>query len=230
MKVNCELKMEKESELAVDQVQLWWLDLEVSKAELKRLVTFLDPQEKARANRFVDQDLYRNFVVRRARLRQILAKYLGLDPKELKWEYSDKGKPGLGPAWPDICFNASASGIRGLVAVAQGSAIGCDLEEIKPGFLFETVAERFFSSNELDQLMRQPAPKRAEMFYQIWTSKEAQLKYSGVGLAGLESLAFGPSKRSQIFGHIIIEENYVGALCCEAKITRYLFKNLQYCS
>jgi len=70
----------------------------------------------------------------------------------------------------------------GALAIVRGREIGVDVEKIRPEFAGEEIAERYFSSKEVDELRRLPDERRAEGFFLCWTRKEAYVKALGEGL------------------------------------------------
>ena len=81
----------KQPELTEKSVHLWRFPL-FSQDSLEHL---LNKQELQRARRLRLPEKARTFIVGRARLRQILAGYLGLDPQLLRFSYGPSGKPAL---------------------------------------------------------------------------------------------------------------------------------------
>jgi len=80
-------------------------------------------------------------------------------------------------------FNLTHSGGLALFAVACGTQVGIDLEEIRPDFVRDKLAERFFSRAEVAQLTSLPREMQTQGFFSCWTRKEAFLKAKGVGLS-----------------------------------------------
>lgn len=160
---------------AVD-VQVLVFALDVAAEERARLQSFLAPDERDRAARFVfDRDRER-FVVGRGRLREVLAQRLGRAPAALAFSYATNGKPSVG----GVAFNLSHS--NGVAALGVSAVeLGVDVECVRP--LKEDVAERFFSRTEIDALARLPTDEQLTGFYRCWTRKEAIIKATGEGLS-----------------------------------------------
>jgi 4'-phosphopantetheinyl transferase len=170
---------------AEDEVQLWRVDLEAIRAEESGWQEILSSDERNRAARFHFPDDRQRFVASRALLRTILAGFLNIDAKELRFSYSKKDKPFVGPAHADsgITFNMSHSGGVALYAFARRREIGVDVEQIRSDFDIEPIARRFFSVLEQQQLAALPADSRVDAFFRCWTRKEAYIKAVGDGLS-----------------------------------------------
>ena len=79
--------------------------------------------------------------------------------------------------YPELYFNYSHSK-HAAACVLSKQAVGIDLEQIRN--YSEKTAQRFCSQGEWSWLQRQPDLNKA--WIQIWTMKEAWLKYRGTGL------------------------------------------------
>ena len=77
----------------------------------------------------------------------------------------------------DIYFNISHSDVLQAIAIGD-SEVGVDIEKIRNVNL--QVASRFLKE-ECDYIM---AANSTECFFEIWTKKEAYLKYLGAGISG----------------------------------------------
>src|SRR5690348_5008916 len=76
-----------------DRIDVWTWRLGASDAELAVLISVLSGDEIARTSRFVGQRDREQFIVGRARLRQILAGYLAVRPEAMRFSYGKHGKP-----------------------------------------------------------------------------------------------------------------------------------------
>jgi 4'-phosphopantetheinyl transferase len=116
-------------------------------------------------------------------LRDLLGRYLGAQPCDIRFEYNPFGKPGLDPAFGSrLRFNLSHSGHLALIAFAAGAEIGIDLEEIRAQPDFTEIARQFFSAAEIEGLNRVPSSLQSRAFLGCWTKKEAFVKACGQGL------------------------------------------------
>ena len=169
-------------------VEIVQFSLERDAAERERLYRLLSDDEKQRAARY-HFDLHRNrFVVGRASIRRILADRAGCDARDLAFELNEFGKPSL--ALPEaargIDFSASSSASLGAVAVADGMALGFDVENLRPDRIVDcdSIVRNQFSGAEHEWYRQQPKSRRWRVFFEFWTCKEAYLKALGVGLSG----------------------------------------------
>jgi len=166
-------------------VHVWAVPLDVPDATVEEALGVLSLEERRQAERLRTGELRRRFVVRRARLRGLLARYLDASPQAIRFERGAYGKPALASPWSDsgLQFSASHSTDLGLVAVARDIALGVDIERIRPLADFEALVRRFFAASENDALHRLPEPERLEAFFRGWARKEAVLKALGTGLS-----------------------------------------------
>lgn len=144
----------------------------------------LDADERARAARFVFERHRRRFTVARGVLRQVLGRYLGVDPREPAFDYGDHGKPALRhPAGTALRFNVSHSHELALIAVTAGRDLGVDVERIDPERAAVSIAERFFAPAEVAVFRALPPEDWVPAFFNCWTRKEAYMKATGRGLS-----------------------------------------------
>lgn len=147
--------------------------------------SWMSPQERERAARF-RFDVHRDRYVRgRGLVRAVLARRLGLDPAELRFEEGDRGKPRLHDG--ALEFNLSHSEDRAALAVADPlpvggiGGIGIDLERYDRRVDVAGLARRCFVESENRWLAGFSEPERHLGFFRIWTAKEARMKASGEG-------------------------------------------------
>ena len=106
-------------------------------------------------------------------LESVLKEKFNIKMPEIK-----KGSHGK-PYFPgtDIHFNISHSGDFKVLAIAE-TPVGVDIEKVRKADL--RVAKRF-CENEYNYITQKDSEHR---FFEIWTKKEAYLKYKGTGLKG----------------------------------------------
>lgn len=81
-----------------------------------------------------------------------------------------------------IKFSFSYTNSYIAVAIALDRKIGIDIETMAELKNLDTLAQEFMHSNELEMFLRLGAKKRVNLFYRIWTLKEALTKAIGMGL------------------------------------------------
>jgi 4'-phosphopantetheinyl transferase len=169
-----------------DRVRLWVARLQANPKELAEPWSMLSAEERERANRFAFERDRVRFVMARAVLRTLLGSRLGLSPNKVEFTYSTTGKPSLGGdlARLELQFNLAHSADLALFAATDRGAVGVDVEQIRPMPDMSDVSERFFSAHECDELKKLPVEARVELFFRIWTRKEAWLKATGEGITG----------------------------------------------
>ncbi len=111
---------------------------------------------------------------------QLLAAYLGRVIDQQDFTTTKYGKPYL-PAHPDFGFNHTHS--QNFYALATSKHIqnlGIDIEELNRNVRFEALAQHAFHPEELRQW--QALDYDPEYWFKVWTTKEAVLKASGLGI------------------------------------------------
>jgi 4'-phosphopantetheinyl transferase len=163
--------------LRAGEVHLWRAQLTPTDAARAALSS----DDWIRAGRFHFERDRERFVASRGILRQVLAQYAGVEANEMEFSTGPFGKPQL--ADTTLRFNLSHSDDLMLLAVTHVREIGVDVEFMKPNVPFETLADHYFDPEDAWDLRLLPASQRPWKFYDIWTTTEAQLKASGLGLA-----------------------------------------------
>lgn len=133
--------------------------------------------------------------------RTMLSETCGIPPNKLIFLRSEKGKPKLRDI-PSLYFNISHSG-KWIIVVVADVEVGIDIEKIRPPQY--RIAERYFSSHEVETLNSLSENKKVEYFFDLWTLKESYLKLIGKGLT--KSLgSFTMAKIGQRFRLVIEDE------------------------
>jgi len=146
----------------------------------------LSEDELIRANKFKFEHLKNRFMVCRSLLRILLGKYLNINPSEIVFKYSEKGKPSLAENANrlGIEFNVSHSEHLALYGFTIQRKIGVDIEQNREIENFDQLARRFFHVRESELISKLKYPEKQQLFYQIWTAKEGYLKAIGAGISG----------------------------------------------
>lgn len=128
------------------------------------------------------------------------------------YEYGELGKPQIVNIPKK--FNLSHSGDYVVCAVGDGE-VGADIQKWVP--YKERTAERFFAPTEWKLLQELPASQRTELFYRLWSRKEAYGKYTGQGIGSVVGEDFSDERRWKekkiCFREQILEAGYSLAVC-----------------
>ncbi|MFC4554912.1 4'-phosphopantetheinyl transferase family protein [Georgenia faecalis] len=165
--------------------EVWW----ATPSGATALAALLEAAEHRRAERLRDHDRAR-FVTARALLRLVLAARTGTAPSELRLDTTcyrcgaGHGKPRLVGGDGSVSFSIAHSGDRVVVAVADGTAIGVDVE-VGAGTGAEelmSLGASILAPAELADYWRLEPSRRPRALAVWWTRKEAVLKATGDGL------------------------------------------------
>lgn len=157
--------------------------LRVPPHERATLRTYLTPDERARAARFIAERARDHFTIARGRLRQILGPLCGCPPAELRFVVAEGGKPRLDDESTRLRFNLAHSNELMLCAITRDREVGIDVEHTRTEFEHEAIARRYFSEHEAQCLAAMPPALARDAFFACWTRKEAVIKATGEGMA-----------------------------------------------
>lgn len=174
-----------ERQPAEGEIHVWRAALDLPKDRVGELERFLAADELGRAKRFLVRSARDRYTVARAVLRNLLSRYVSAAPADLRFYYTEYGKPELAhPATP-IRFNVSHSHGLAVYAVTAEVPVGIDVEYLHRRATMDRlkVAHRVFSDREYNELASMPSYRRDEAFLACWTRKEAFVKAIGQGLS-----------------------------------------------
>lgn len=178
------------------QVHLWLAHpLEIQEQRLlEQYEHLLSQQERDSYQQLVGADHRREYLISQAFLRSVLGHYSRCQPAELEFERNASGKPALKLApdeLTDLHFNLSHSSELMACVVSGAGAVGVDVEPLNGDESMLSMAEHYFSVQELDALQALPDAQQGARFKQVWTLKEAYIKARGEGLSiGLDAFSF----------------------------------------
>jgi 4'-phosphopantetheinyl transferase len=165
-----------------DEVHVWQIELTVWEKEADSLFELLNTEERERAARFKFPAPRHQFVTSRALLRRALGRYLRIEARDIHFQTTANGKPKLAES-RDLQFNLSHTEGATVFAIARHRQVGVDVERIREDTNAMELAERFFSTKEVQWLRLQPASEYIPSFFSCWTAKEAYIKAQGEGLS-----------------------------------------------
>ena len=218
LSISCWQLPAEKPHLHAGQLHLWRIPLENSPADIELLSSLLSTAEIARAERLRIPAKKHIFILGRARLRQILARYLPIEAAAVEFCYGPQGKPALAPQVASgLSFNLSHSGNWALLAVTRTGEVGVDLEQLDRQLDYLKLAEQFFSPVEISALNRCATARQRRGFYRLWTAKEARLKAIGHGFSAVSGQPLAlPDHHCRYFS---IARNYLGAVFLDREAT-----------
>ena len=228
-------------------VDVWLTSTDVPDTRVQAVARSLSRAELARAQKFRSRSGYREYVVTRGLLRQVLSSVAGLDPSRADFHYGEHGKPALNArvSGESVAFNVSHSHGLALVALTLGGRLGVDLEKIRPEVEWRDLARRYFSEAECRALERRPEKDALKAFFTCWTRKEAFVKALGAGVSyGLKEfdVSIDPEEdyaaltiRSQdedaagwLVKHLPVPDSHVAALAVDRPACRFRLWRADY--
>jgi 4'-phosphopantetheinyl transferase len=188
--------------LADGAVHVWRADLAELAEDLGEL---LSPTERTRAERLAHERDRLLWTRAHGVLRQLLGRYLGRDPRTLRFSTGAHGKPALlddpprSPAAPQrmaarpagMSFNLSHSGHLALYAFSAIGPVGVDVEVARRPIDELAVAARAFGPAEVRRLAELDPSIREQEFRRAWVRHEAALKCRGTGIGGAAAQSSG---------------------------------------
>lgn len=144
-------------------------------------------------------------------IRMIAMEHLEISNSKILFSKSQYGKPFI-KGHAEFQFNISHTKC-GIIVMISDKTVGADIEKIKPAEI--KIANRFFTNYEQDYII-ECSNKLNECFFEIWTKKEAYVKYAGKG--------FSISLRSfDVFDEMISRklqtfniDGYIVSICAES--------------
>jgi 4'-phosphopantetheinyl transferase len=148
-----------------------------------RLLGWLQPDERARFDRFRHLDGRASFLIGRGLARQVLSDATDVPAAEWRFREGPRGRPEIAAPETTLRFNLAHSG--GVVAcvIGDGVDVGVDVEHLDRPALAYDVARRCCSDEELADIHDEPEEHRQRRFLIYWTLKEAYLKALGLGIS-----------------------------------------------
>jgi 4'-phosphopantetheinyl transferase len=165
-----------------EAVHLWQRPLQAPEIAVAACYDVLSGEEQERALRFRIERPRSDFILTRGTLRRLVGRYLDIPPKEVRFRYTEHGKPLL-DGDVSLHFNVSHSDGLALMAFVKGREVGVDVEKVVPQTEVEKLAERFFSPRERSDLKSYSGDDLRAAFFRCWTRKEAYIKGKGEGLS-----------------------------------------------
>lgn len=188
--------------LAAGTIHVWRADLTVVASDLCAL---LCSDERTRAERMLNERARQLWMRSRGVLRELLGRYVQLDPHTLRFATGTHGKPALPedpcaatgiadlapPSATPLSFSLSHSGNLALYAFTRTGPIGVDVEVARRRIDAISIARRAFGAAEAERLAGLERRAAEQEFLRAWTRYEAELKCLGTGIGGADSATGG---------------------------------------
>ncbi len=198
-----------------DQIHVWFAYSEQIQDPhlLSQYHRLLNEKERLQQKRFHFEKDRHQYLVTRAMVRTVLSLYAPtIAPEDWKFQKNRYGKPSIGNRLRNCPLQLNISHTEKLVvmAVTLEREIGVDVEYLLRAGKTVEIADRFFSPNEINDLLNLPREAQKSRFFDLWTLKEAYIKACGMGLSiplnhfsytidpdGIIGIAFGPQRDDQ---------------------------------
>jgi len=189
-----------------NEVHIWLVDLSDFANTESALLKLLSTDEHQRAERYQFETDRLDYILRRGAMRLLLGSYLAVQPAKLEFIYNNYGKPALDVEAAPIYFNASSSNHIELLAITNVN-IGVDIELVDIEFPYLEIAKRYFSTDEVREILNLQPDLQATAFFNCWTKKEAYIKAIGDGMSHpLPELAISSDEHGQFSVNAISNE------------------------
>ena len=172
--------------LADNEIHIWMTKPEELIGDDELLAsysTLLTSTELAKQQRYKFAKDRHDALITRAFVRDLLSYYADIAPQDWQFEKGNKDKPEIINCSLPLRFNISHTKNLIICAVTLEDDIGCDVENIGRNNNVLAIAERYFSSKEIDELFALPEAQQRDRFFDYWTLKESYIKAWGLGLA-----------------------------------------------
>ena len=171
--------------------------------EAQACADLLNPEERARGERFRFEDRRREHIATHALKRIALSASMPRAPHDWQFQENAHGKPFIDPVCGSangLCFNLSNSSKLVVCLIAHaanpGVEVGVDVEPHARAAEIVPLASHVFSLAERAQLDLLPEAERPDRALSLWTLKESYIKARGKGLSlslsGFSFLFGGP--------------------------------------
>lgn len=186
--------------LDLDQAHIWLLTLSDLKDDLSSLMDVLDESERERLGLIKAETHKKDFLNSHLFLRMVLAEYLEISPQAIKFHKNSYGKPELANESTNLFFSLTHTNNCAALVVSGTENIGLDAESLlRERTNVLALSERYFSASEYAAVEALEGGQQREMFFKIWTLKEAYLKARGIGISiPLDSFSFSFSPEEKI--------------------------------
>lgn len=165
----------------------------LTEAELEKCFQAMSINRRERCLRYKNPLDRQRMIAAELLLKRVIAGSFGESTDCIRVENLPSGKPVANIKGRELCVSISHSGDFVAAAVSE-KEVGIDIEtfrSVSPQLLkraFNSDEEAFAMQGETDELTKE----QTERFLRVWTAKEAFVKLTGEGLAGLKGAQVMP--------------------------------------
>ncbi len=167
------------NDLTDDCIHIWQIDLDGPVTAMEEL---LSAEELNKAEAKLKANAPHRAIRARGAMRSILGDYLAVPGAKLEFVQGAQGKPSIFLPNSDIEFNLTHCENMALLAVANKTPVGIDLERIRTRPFQLKIAQRMFSEQVFRELAQLSSDQLDSVFFQHWTELEACAKCIGEGI------------------------------------------------
>ena len=183
-------------------VTILHIDSNKSFSEYEKYLKFLSAEHQNRIFKYRRSEDRIRSMFARLLISYMASSHFGLPIRMIEFEYGKYGKPFL-KRNPEFQFSFSHAFDR-IALVIDNNSIGIDIELVRS--YDGRIAKRIFTHDE--QTYLDTFDNREDIFFWIWTRKEAYIKESGMGMSCLLS-SFSVLNRRNGFFYSMDVENYI---------------------
>lgn len=173
---------------------------DLSKTEYNKWFSLMNEEKQKKVNRFRFEDDKKRTVAGEMLARKAIAGWCNISADEITFSTDENGKPFAENLSAE--FNISHSG-NIVVCAVDDKPIGIDIEKVR--LIDLKIAKRIYTKDELyylfgfapseDDFNISPDDEMLIRFFELWTAKEAYLKYTGTGITdNLKTLSVNSEK------------------------------------
>lgn len=168
-----------------DEVRVWHVDtatLFPTADDEARHAAALTAVERTRYDGYRHDADRRMFLAGRVMARALVGRALGVAPDAWQWREGPRGRPEVAAPATTVRFNLAHSAGLVACAMADGRAVGVDVEHLDRRPVDHHLVTRYCAPDEVRDIEAHGAAWH-DRFLLYWTLKEAYLKARGLGIA-----------------------------------------------
>jgi 4'-phosphopantetheinyl transferase len=168
-------------------IHIWSLLYEDLDCHFKVLSGLISTEEWHAASLFKNETHARKYILRHGVLRSILGSCTHRDPETISFLRGKNGKPELDlrGRYHDVSFNLSHTSEMVVIGITRKQRIGIDIVKMDSGYCYQDIAEYILTPAEKACMQKIEPVMRYQVFFRIWTLKEAILKTNGDTLSAM---------------------------------------------